>query len=163
MVVIALTVAASVHALEVVDASVMNSPVFEFYLERLPRVHALVTRRLADRLRDADRKRLEFTAYDSTGRVAARLVELAERFGTDNAVVGSAAQCGEGCSSLSQAGERPAHRPPLQHLLGSFDSLRDHLTLIDSRLDFGDIESTLGVSIEAITETLWPQTHHRLA
>jgi CRP-like cAMP-binding protein len=39
-------------------------------------------RMLAQRLRDADRKRIEFGAQDSTGRVAARLVELAERFGT---------------------------------------------------------------------------------
>ena len=38
-------------------------------------------RALIGRLRDADRKRIEFGAYDTTGRVAARLVELAERFG----------------------------------------------------------------------------------
>lgn len=76
---------ASVHALEHVDALVMNLPVFESFLDRVPRIQALVMRTLADRLRDADRKRLEFTAYDSTGRVAARLVELAERFGADDA------------------------------------------------------------------------------
>jgi hypothetical protein len=57
----------------------------------------------------------------------------------------------------TQAVERPAHRPPLQHLLGSFDSLPEHLTLIDSTLDFDDIETTLSVGVEAITETLWPQ------
>ena len=33
------------------------------------------------RLRDADRKRVECAAYDIPGRVARRLVELAERFG----------------------------------------------------------------------------------
>lgn len=38
-------------------------------------------RMLGRRLRDADRKRGEFTAQDSMGRVAARIVELAERFG----------------------------------------------------------------------------------
>jgi CRP-like cAMP-binding protein len=36
---------------------------------------------LSRRLRDADRKRAEFAAQDSMGRVAARIVELAERFG----------------------------------------------------------------------------------
>ncbi|GLH95289.1 Crp/Fnr family transcriptional regulator [Phytohabitans aurantiacus] len=76
---------ASIHALEHVDALVMNVPVFESYLERMPRVQVLVMRTLATRLRDADRKRLEFTAYDSTARVAARLVELAERFGATDA------------------------------------------------------------------------------
>ena len=62
----------------------------------------------------------------------------------------------------TQAVERPAHRPPLQHLFGSFDSLRDHLMLIDSPLDFDDIESTLGVGIEVITEALWPYSPHAL-
>jgi CRP-like cAMP-binding protein len=36
---------------------------------------------LAARLRDADRKRLEFAALDTLGRVAWRLLELSERFG----------------------------------------------------------------------------------
>jgi CRP/FNR family cyclic AMP-dependent transcriptional regulator len=36
---------------------------------------------LAGRLRDADRKRLEFAALDTLGRVAWRLYELSERFG----------------------------------------------------------------------------------
>lgn len=38
---------------------------------------------LATRLRDADRKRLEFAALDTLGRVAWRLQELSERFGED--------------------------------------------------------------------------------
>jgi CRP/FNR family cyclic AMP-dependent transcriptional regulator len=40
---------------------------------------------LASRLRDADRKRLEFAALDTLGRVAWRLRELSERFGEDTA------------------------------------------------------------------------------
>jgi CRP/FNR family transcriptional regulator, cyclic AMP receptor protein len=40
---------------------------------------------LANRLRDADRKRLEFAALDTLGRVAWRLEELGERFGEDTA------------------------------------------------------------------------------
>jgi CRP/FNR family cyclic AMP-dependent transcriptional regulator len=39
----------------------------------------------ASRLRDADRKRLEFAALDTMGRVAWRLEELSERFGEDTA------------------------------------------------------------------------------
>jgi CRP/FNR family transcriptional regulator, cyclic AMP receptor protein len=38
-------------------------------------------RMLAARLRDADRKRLEFASLDTLGRVAWRLLELGERFG----------------------------------------------------------------------------------
>ncbi len=37
---------------------------------------------LADRLRDADRKRLEFATLDTLGRVAERLLELATGFGS---------------------------------------------------------------------------------
>jgi CRP-like cAMP-binding protein len=40
---------------------------------------------LANRLRDADRKRLEFASLDTLGRVAWRLQELAERFGVATA------------------------------------------------------------------------------
>jgi CRP/FNR family transcriptional regulator, cyclic AMP receptor protein len=36
---------------------------------------------IADRLREADRRRLEFSTLDTLARVAARLMELAERFG----------------------------------------------------------------------------------
>ena len=37
---------------------------------------------LASRLRDADRKRMEFASADTVGRVCARLDELQARFGT---------------------------------------------------------------------------------
>lgn len=40
---------------------------------------------LANRLRDADRKRLEFATLDTLGRVAERLLELADGFGTPRA------------------------------------------------------------------------------
>ena len=40
---------------------------------------------LAGRLREADRRRLEFAALGTLGRVARRLVELGERFGHDGA------------------------------------------------------------------------------
>jgi CRP/FNR family cyclic AMP-dependent transcriptional regulator len=36
---------------------------------------------IADRLREADRRRLEYATMDTLGRVASRLLELAERFG----------------------------------------------------------------------------------
>jgi CRP-like cAMP-binding protein len=40
---------------------------------------------LAERLREADRRRLEFTTRDTLARVAARLLELSERFGEPTA------------------------------------------------------------------------------
>ncbi|HVQ98507.1 MAG TPA: helix-turn-helix domain-containing protein, partial [Mycobacterium sp.] len=46
-----------------------------------PRTMWLLLRIFTGRLRDADRKRVEFGVYDTMSRVAHRLVELAERFG----------------------------------------------------------------------------------
>jgi CRP-like cAMP-binding protein len=72
---------ATVQTLEPVTALSLPLPDFEAYLQANGRVAYLLMRTLAGRWRDADRKRIEFGAHDTTGRVAARLVELAERFG----------------------------------------------------------------------------------
>ncbi|GAA1865089.1 Crp/Fnr family transcriptional regulator [Asanoa iriomotensis] len=72
---------ASVLALEPVTGLVVPLSEFEVYLKEHGRVALVLMRLLAERLRDADRKRIEFGAQDTTGRVAARLVELADRFG----------------------------------------------------------------------------------
>ena len=78
-------VSATVTALEAVTALVVPHFEFERYLQNNGRVAFELMRQLTVRLRDADRKRIEFGSFDTTGRVAARLVELAERFGTQTA------------------------------------------------------------------------------
>jgi CRP/FNR family cyclic AMP-dependent transcriptional regulator len=75
-------VSATITALEPVTALVITHAEFERYLQAHGRVAFQLMKQLVRRLRDADRKRIEFGAFDTTGRVAARLVELAERFGT---------------------------------------------------------------------------------
>ncbi len=50
-------------------------------LDGRPDLALALLRSIVGRLRDADRKRVEFTALDVVGRVAHRLVELAERYG----------------------------------------------------------------------------------
>ena len=72
---------ASAIALEPVDALLLSADRFRDFLSARPRVALLLLEMLACRLRDADRKRVEFGAYDTVGRVARRLVELADRFG----------------------------------------------------------------------------------
>ena len=72
---------ATVTALEPVTALAIPSAQFERHLLEHGRVAFVLMRELTRRLRDADRKRIEFGAFDTTGRVAARLVELADRFG----------------------------------------------------------------------------------
>jgi CRP/FNR family transcriptional regulator, cyclic AMP receptor protein len=72
---------ASALALEPVEALVVPTSDFKSFLGQNPPVALWVMRMMSRRLRDADRKRGEFAAQDSMGRVAARIVELAERFG----------------------------------------------------------------------------------
>jgi CRP-like cAMP-binding protein len=72
---------ATVGALEAVEAAIVTANDFRAFLSAHPRVAILLLEMLARRLRDADRKRVEFGAHDTLGRVAARLVELAERYG----------------------------------------------------------------------------------
>ena len=72
---------ASVAALEPVRALAVTADEFMAFLQAHGRVSIIIMRMLCQRWRDADRKRAEFGMFDATGRVAQRLVELAERFG----------------------------------------------------------------------------------
>jgi len=72
---------ATATALEPVEALVLTVAQFRDFLCAHPQVAIGLLEMLSRRLRDADRQRIEFGAYDSVGRVARRLVELAEDFG----------------------------------------------------------------------------------
>jgi CRP/FNR family cyclic AMP-dependent transcriptional regulator len=74
---------ATVLALEPVVAAVLQAEAFRSLLAAEPRLSMAVLELVVGRLRDSDRKRVEFGAYDTRGRVARRLVELAERFGEE--------------------------------------------------------------------------------
>lgn len=73
---------ASVAALEPVEALIVPAERFMSFLEEHSRIAVLLIRGLVGRIREADRKRIEFGSFDTTGRVARRLVELAEEYGT---------------------------------------------------------------------------------
>jgi CRP/FNR family cyclic AMP-dependent transcriptional regulator len=72
---------ATVSAVEAVEALTLAASEFRAFLHAHPRVALLLIEMLTRRLRDADRKRVEFAAHDTVGRVSARLVELAETHG----------------------------------------------------------------------------------
>ncbi|MFC5187319.1 Crp/Fnr family transcriptional regulator [Actinomadura harenae] len=72
---------ASVKTLEPARALSLPTPDFRAYLAANPRVSFLIMKMLCQRWREADRGRVEFGMFDATGRVAQRLVELADRFG----------------------------------------------------------------------------------
>jgi CRP/FNR family transcriptional regulator, cyclic AMP receptor protein len=71
----------TVTALEEVEALTVPRSHFRAFLDTHPRVAILLIRMLSRRFRGADRKRIEFGGSKTLGRVAARLVELAERYG----------------------------------------------------------------------------------
>lgn len=71
----------SVTAIEPVQALVFSASSFRSYLEAAPRAALTIVAVISGRFRDANRKRIQFGASDTTGRVAARLVELVERYG----------------------------------------------------------------------------------
>ncbi|MGH3569971.1 MAG: Crp/Fnr family transcriptional regulator [Pseudonocardia sp.] len=73
---------ASIGALEPVVALVVPVAAFVEFLRTHAGAAVVLLRMVTSRLRDADRKRVEFAAYDIAARVARRLVELAIRFGT---------------------------------------------------------------------------------
>jgi CRP-like cAMP-binding protein len=79
---------AGVTALEPVRALVVASSVFRSWLETTPRVAVALLEVVTERLRDTTLKRAQFSSSDTVGRLAARLVELAERYGTrgDNGI-----------------------------------------------------------------------------
>lgn len=74
---------ATASALDDVEATVVPAEAFLAYLASHSGATLTLLEIVSRRLRDADRKRIEFGAYDSVGRVARRLLELAERFGED--------------------------------------------------------------------------------
>jgi CRP/FNR family transcriptional regulator, cyclic AMP receptor protein len=74
---------ATVTALEQTETILIPVRDFVGFLESHPNAATLMLRVLAHRLRDADRKRIEFGSSDTLSRVARRLVELATRFGKE--------------------------------------------------------------------------------
>ena len=72
---------ATATAMESVEAAWVPAGVFRSFLAGRPGAAFALLEMMSGKLRDADRKRVEFGAYDTTGRVARRLVEMADRFG----------------------------------------------------------------------------------
>ena len=70
----------TVEALEEVEAIAVSAPDFRALLAR-PGFAGALLRSLAQRFRDVDRRRIEFASAQTHGRVAARLLELADRHG----------------------------------------------------------------------------------
>ena len=76
---------ANVVAVEPVELLVIAASTFRAYLAAHPNVALAMLAMLSTRLRDSDRRLVEFAAADTLGRVAARLVELCDAHGDTDA------------------------------------------------------------------------------
>jgi CRP/FNR family cyclic AMP-dependent transcriptional regulator len=75
---------ATVRAVDEVEALVIPGSAFRAFLERRPRIALVLLRGVAERLRAADRQRVDYAVNDVVVRVAGRLVELCDRFGCED-------------------------------------------------------------------------------
>lgn len=72
---------ATVIALEPVEATVIAGEEFRAYLQAQPTVAVALLESLSARFREATLKRAQFAASDTMGRLASRLLELADIYG----------------------------------------------------------------------------------
>jgi CRP/FNR family transcriptional regulator, cyclic AMP receptor protein len=75
---------ATIAALEPVDALVISATALRGHLERVPRVAAALLRVTATRVRETTLNNVRFATADTMGRLAMRILELAERYGEAN-------------------------------------------------------------------------------
>ena len=72
---------ANAYALEIAEAIVVDSSTFDAFLRDHPSAAFALLEILTSRLRESDRRRIEFGSQSCLTRVAGRLLELHERFG----------------------------------------------------------------------------------
>jgi CRP/FNR family cyclic AMP-dependent transcriptional regulator len=72
----------TVRAIDDVEALVIPGSAFRGFLEQRPRIAFVLLRSVIARLRTADRQRVDYAVNDVVVRVAGRLVELCDRFGS---------------------------------------------------------------------------------
>jgi CRP/FNR family transcriptional regulator, cyclic AMP receptor protein len=72
---------AHVGALDDVEALVIPAADFRRHLETVPRVAVVLLEDIVQRFRDTTVRRSQFSSSDTTGRLIARILELADRYG----------------------------------------------------------------------------------
>ncbi|MFF5260624.1 Crp/Fnr family transcriptional regulator [Actinomadura viridis] len=137
---------ATVATLEPARVLALTEEEFMSFLRAHGRVSILIMKMLCRRWRDADRRRIEFGMFDATGRVAQRLVELAERFGEPYARPG-------GPSGAAPGGPGGRGRPPA----GQEGGKSVQITL---NLSQEELAGWVGASREAVSKALGTLRRH---
>ncbi|GAA2421074.1 Crp/Fnr family transcriptional regulator [Actinomadura vinacea] len=163
---------ATVATLEPARVLALTEEEFMSFLRAHGRVSILIMKMLCRRWRDADRRRVEFGMFDATGRVAQRLVELAERFGVPyepggrsraggghgTRPNGSGARPGAGSTGPGTAGRgapRPGRPGPQGDRPGDATSVQITLSLSQEEL-----AGWVGASREAVSKALGTLRRH---
>jgi CRP/FNR family cyclic AMP-dependent transcriptional regulator len=111
---------ATVRAVDEVEALVIPGSAFRAFLEHRPRIALVLLRGVAERLRAADRQRVDYAVNDVVVRVAGRLVELCDRFGCED---GAAIDIGLAITQDELAAWAGASREAVAKAMGLLRSL----------------------------------------
>ncbi|MEA2382342.1 MAG: family transcriptional regulator, cyclic receptor protein [Solirubrobacteraceae bacterium] len=124
----------TVRAVDDVAALVIPGSAFRAFLEHRPRIALILLRSVAARLRAADRQRVDYAVNDVVVRVAGRLVELCDRFGSadgDEVEIGLAITQDELASWAGASREAVAKGMALLRTLGWVQTERRRIVVLD--------------------------------
>jgi CRP-like cAMP-binding protein len=125
---------ATVRAIDEVEALVIPGSAFRAFLEHRPRIALVLLRGVAERLRAADRQRVDYAVNDVVVRVAGRLVELCDRFGSEDGAgidVGLAITQDELAAWAGASREAVAKAMALLRTLGWVQTERRRILVLD--------------------------------
>jgi CRP/FNR family transcriptional regulator, cyclic AMP receptor protein len=125
---------ATVRAVDEVEALVIPGSAFRAYLERRPRIALVLLCAVADRLRESDRQRVDYAVNDVVVRVAGRLVELCDRFGSEDGAgvdIGLAITQDEIAAWAGASREAVAKAMALLRTLGWIQTERRRILVLD--------------------------------
>jgi CRP-like cAMP-binding protein len=125
---------ASNTALDQVETLVVTASDFQAYLGEHPAAAMALLRLLSRRLRESDQMRVESAAHDSVGRVARRLIELAERFGQhgeDNVKISLQLSQEEMAGWIGSSREAVNKALSMLRALGWIETQRRGVTILD--------------------------------
>jgi CRP-like cAMP-binding protein len=124
----------TVRAVDDVEALVIPGSAFRAFLEHRPRIALILLRSVAARLRAADRQRVDYAVNDVVVRVAGRLVELCDRFGSADGAevdIGLAITQDELASWAGASREAVAKGMALLRTLGWVQTERRRIVVLD--------------------------------
>jgi CRP/FNR family transcriptional regulator, cyclic AMP receptor protein len=124
----------TVRAIDDVEALVVPGSAFRGLLEHRPRIAFVLLCSVIARLRTADRQRVDYAVNDVVVRVAGRLVELCDRFGTEDAAgieIGLALTQDELAAWAGASREAVAKAMALLRTLGWVQTERRRILVLD--------------------------------